>query len=70
MPQIILSRRVVSVSEFRKNPIECVSSGNGESLAIMNRNEPVFYCIPAKEYGELLQLVEDMKSKLNEDVIG
>lgn len=64
MPQIILSRRVVSVSEFRKNPIECVNSGNGEPLAIMSYNEPAFYCIPAKEYGELLQELEDAKSKL------
>ncbi|PHM75281.1 antitoxin [Xenorhabdus cabanillasii JM26] len=70
MPQIILSRRVVSVSEFRKNPIGCVNSGNGESLAIMSRNEPAFYCISAKEYGELLQLVEDAKSKRNEDIAG
>jgi antitoxin StbD len=42
-----------------------VNAGNGEALAIMSRNEPAFYCIPAKEYGELLQLVEEAKNKLN-----
>ncbi|EQB98985.1 type II toxin-antitoxin system Phd/YefM family antitoxin [Photorhabdus temperata] len=61
MLQTILSRRAVSVTEFRKNPIEYVNAGNGEVLAIMSRNEPAFYCIPAKEYGELLQLVENAK---------
>ncbi|MGN2498891.1 type II toxin-antitoxin system Phd/YefM family antitoxin [Serratia nevei] len=66
MLQTILSRRSVSVTEFRKNPIEYVNASNGEVLAIMSRNEPAFYCIPAKEYGELLQLVEDAKGKLSE----
>ncbi|WP_118988249.1 type II toxin-antitoxin system Phd/YefM family antitoxin [Photorhabdus sp. CRCIA-P01] len=67
MLRTILSRRAVSVTEFRKNPIEYVNAGNGEVLAIMSRNEPAFYCIPAKEYGELLQLVENAKGKLSDD---
>lgn len=57
MTQVIHSRRVISVTEFRKNPIESVNSGDG-ALAIMSRNEPAFYCVPAKEYGELLELAE------------
>lgn len=55
------SRRFISVSEFRKNPIECVRSGDG-ALAIMSRNEPAFYCLPAEEYTELLELAEQAKS--------
>ncbi|TKK13617.1 antitoxin of toxin-antitoxin stability system [Enterobacter cancerogenus] len=64
MLQTILSRSSVSVTEFRRRPVECVRAGNGEAIAILSNNEPVFYCIPAKEYGELLQELEDAKSKL------
>ena len=66
MLQTILSRRSVSVTEFRRNPAEYVNAGKGEVLAIMSRNEPIFYCVPAQEYGELLELVEEAKKVLNE----
>jgi antitoxin StbD len=67
MLHTILSRNSISVTDFRRKPIECVKAGKGEAVAILSNNEAVFYCIPAKEYGELLQLVEDAKNKLNGD---
>lgn len=57
MTQVIHSRRVISITEFRKNPVECVNSGEG-ALAIMSRNHPAFYCVPAEEYGKLLELAD------------
>lgn len=57
MTQTIHSRRVISISEFRKNPIECVKSGEG-ALAIMSRNQPEFYCLSADEFAELVELAE------------
>lgn len=60
MSQIIHSRRVISITEFRKNPIESVNGGEG-ALAIMSRNQPAFYCIPPEEYGELLELAKQAK---------
>ncbi|MGK7247440.1 type II toxin-antitoxin system Phd/YefM family antitoxin [Buttiauxella agrestis] len=57
MTQVIHSRRVISITEFRKNPVECVNSGKG-ALAIMSRNLPAFYCVPAEEYGKLVELAE------------
>jgi hypothetical protein len=30
-------------------------------MAILNRNEPAFYCIPAKAYEELMNRLEDME---------
>ncbi|PII85134.1 antitoxin of toxin-antitoxin stability system [Erwinia sp. OLTSP20] len=64
MLQTILSRSSVSITEFRRKPVECMKAGKGEPVAILSNNEPVFYCIPAKEYGELLQELEDAKNKL------
>lgn len=39
--------------------MEVVNKAYGESVAILNRNTPVFYCVPAEMYEKLLDLVED-----------
>ena len=31
------------------------------AVAVLNRNEPAFYCVPAKAYEELIDLVEDLE---------
>lgn len=56
--QTILSKKAVSVTEFRKNPVGNVNAGNGEVLAIMSYNEPAFYCVPVQEYERIMKLVE------------
>ena len=38
-----------------------VLSGEGFPVAILNRNEPVFYCVPAKAYEALIDKLEDME---------
>ncbi|EPQ1205671.1 type II toxin-antitoxin system Phd/YefM family antitoxin [Acinetobacter baumannii] len=59
MNNIIHSRFVASVSELKKNPMEVVNNGFGEAVAILNRNNPAFYCVPADMYERLMDLVED-----------
>lgn len=39
--------------------MEVVSNGFGEAVAILNRNNPAFYCVPADMYEKLMDLVED-----------
>ncbi|EOA0287307.1 type II toxin-antitoxin system Phd/YefM family antitoxin, partial [Escherichia coli] len=48
MPSIILSDTSASVSELKKNPMATVSAGEGYPVAILNRNQPAFYCVPAE----------------------
>jgi antitoxin StbD len=48
-----------SVTELKRNPMGTVAAGNGEVVAILNRNEPAFYCVPAAEYEAMLNLIED-----------
>ena len=36
-------------------------SANGEAIAVLNRNEPAFYCIPADTYEFLMDHVEDLE---------
>lgn len=50
-----------SVSELKKNPMGTVAAGEGFPVAILNRNEPAFYCVPAKAYAVMLQRLEDLE---------
>jgi len=57
----MLANVVASVTELKKNPMGTVESGHGEVVAILNRNEPAFYCIPADRYEALLDYIDDLK---------
>lgn len=61
MATLILAETSASVSELKKNPMGTVAAGEGFPVAILNRNEPAFYCIPAKAYEALLDKLEDME---------
>ena len=56
---LILSNVAVNVTDFRKNPIEIVKEAEGEPVAILNRSEPAFYCIPADLYEQMYEMLED-----------
>ena len=58
---MILSEMSASVTELKKNPMLTVAAGEGFPVAILNRNEPVFYCIPAKAYEALMDYLEDLE---------
>jgi antitoxin StbD len=49
-----------SITDLKKHPMQVVNSAGGEALAILNHNEPVFYCVPAKKYEEILDLLDDL----------
>jgi antitoxin StbD len=61
MTEIILSGRIASISDLKKNPMKVVTQGEGESVAILNRNKPAFYCVPARAYEALMNRLEDME---------
>jgi len=61
MAERILTSRIASISELKKNPMGVLAQGEGESVAILNRNKPAFYCVPARAYEELLDQLEDME---------
>jgi antitoxin StbD len=61
MPHHIHAATTASVSELKKNPMGTVASGDGFPVAILNRNEPAFYCIPAKAYEAMLDRLEDLE---------
>ena len=61
MPHIILSDTTASVSELKKNPMATVNAGDGYPVAILNRNQPAFYCIPAELYEKILDALDDQQ---------
>lgn len=61
MSNVILAETTASVSELKKNPMGTVAAGDGFPVAILNRNEPVFYCVPAKAYEALIDRLEDIE---------
>ena len=69
MNNMIHSRFVASISKLKENPMKVVNGGFGEAVAILNRNNPAFYCVPADMYERLMDLVEDRELiKLAEQV--
>ena len=59
MPTQILASTAASISELKANPMRVVASGFGMPIAVLNRNEPAFYCVPAKAYEAILELIDD-----------
>lgn len=61
MPHTILARVTASVSELKRNPMGTVAAGEGFPVAILNHNEPAFYCIPAKTWEAMVERLEDIE---------
>jgi antitoxin StbD len=61
MTPLIQSKTSASVTELKKAPLGTVAAGNGRPIAILNRNEPAFYCVPAKAWEALMDRLEDIE---------
>ncbi|ENV35679.1 type II toxin-antitoxin system Phd/YefM family antitoxin [Acinetobacter gerneri] len=61
MTQLIHARMTASITELKKSPMDTVLAGQGEAVAILNRNTPAFYCIPAELYESMLEQLEDIE---------
>ncbi len=61
MAHTLLAETTASVSELKRDPMGTVAAGEGFPVAILNRNEPAFYCIPAKAYEALMNRLEDLE---------
>lgn len=59
MAHAIHARVTASVTELKRNPMGTVAAGEGETVAILNRNAPAFYCVPAAEYEAMMERLED-----------
>ena len=55
----VLADSIVSISEFKKNPMAVIKKMGGEPICVINRNKPAFYCISADTYERLMDQLED-----------
>lgn len=61
MVQTVLADVTTSISELKKNPMAVVEQGEGFPVAVLNRNQPAFYCVPAEAYEALMDKLEDVE---------
>lgn len=57
----ILADSTTSISELKKNPMAVVEQGEGFPVAVLNHNQPAFYCVPAEAFELLMDKLEDMQ---------
>ncbi len=57
----ILAGASVSISDLKKNPSAVIEAAEGFPVAILNRNTPSAYLIPAKAWEELMDRLEDIE---------
>ncbi len=61
MTHIIHTRMTASITELKKSPMATMLAGKGEAVAILNRNTPAFYCLPAELYEYMLEQLDDIE---------
>mgnify|MGYP000951130241 CR=1 FL=1 len=61
MTNIILCDVTASISELKNDPVATASAGGGYPVAIIDRNRPVFYCVPAALYEQMLDALDDQQ---------
>lgn len=65
----------VGISELKLNPTAVIEGADGGAVAILNRNKPVAYLLPADQYEALLDPLEDyeladiVRARQNEPLI-
>lgn len=52
---------VASITEFKRNPLAVVAAADGFPVAVLNRNQPAFYCLSAEAYEALIERLEDLE---------
>lgn len=57
----ILADNATSISELKKNPMAVIEQAEGFPVAVLNRNQPAFYCVPADAYELMMDKLEDME---------
>ncbi|AWB68069.1 antitoxin [Saccharobesus litoralis] len=57
----VLTEFAASITELKANPMKVVASAHGEPVAVLNRNKPAFYCVPAEACELLMNKLEDIE---------
>lgn len=61
MTHPILANASVGISELKKNPMAVIEHAEGAPVAILDRNRPVFYAVPAAAWESLIDKLENLE---------
>jgi antitoxin StbD len=56
----LLADASISISELKKNPRAAIEAADGFPVAVLNRNRPSAYLVPAKAWAEMLERLDDI----------
>jgi antitoxin StbD len=57
----ILANVGVSISDLKKNPSAVIAAAAGAPVAVLNRNKPAAYLIPADAWEAIMDVLEDIE---------
>jgi len=57
----ILADAAISISELKKNPSAAIEAAEGFPIAILNRNTPAAYLVPAEAWEAILDRLDDIE---------
>jgi antitoxin StbD len=60
MGKPLLADYGISISELKKNPSAAIRAAEGAPVAILNRNTPEAYLVPAEAWEEIIDALDDM----------
>ena len=56
----IYANYTVSISQLKRNPQALIDNAHGDIIALLNRNRPTAYIVPAETFDWLMEVAEDI----------
>lgn len=60
----IFATQTVTVTELKRNYAAVLREAEGEAVAVLNKNKPESYLVPAGVYQYLIERLEDLEDSL------
>jgi antitoxin StbD len=57
----IYANYTVSISQLKRNPQALIDNAHGDIIALLNRNRPTAYIVPAETFEWLMEVAEDIE---------
>ncbi|GAD32122.1 conserved hypothetical protein [Photobacterium leiognathi lrivu.4.1] len=61
MTMRVVTNILVSLAEFKANPMNVIEKSKGETVAVLNGNKTAFYCVPVDEFERMIDKLEDLE---------
>ncbi len=59
--ELLYTNASVSISELKKNPTAVIDEADGFPVAVLNRNKPAAYLVPAAAFEALMERLDDLE---------